>query len=723
MPTLSVDSFRRGLDHRRLAAVSGADTLQEATNVYVNKGGQIVRRPPLIHAARLSAGLLGLVAAGGKLHLFHDRTPAPANPDAALFTLHRVAVAGKTLAAIVYGAPFWRDAGSRLYVAALYTNGAIDHWLCPMDGSAGTQVVSEGGADTAGVAVAASRVFAVDGGVVRYSKVGNPADWSGTGDAGFLPVGRAAGGRENATALGLYDEKLVVFFPDALQVWAVDEDPDNHRLVQHVEGAGTRYPRSVAQIGGHTIFLADDGYRLLDTQPESQRIITREVGSPIDTLVEMRGDAVLSPDDAPTTRHPGVTGVFWPALDQYLCFWGLRSADVYSYSRQDRLAAWTGYELTAAVRDVAVLGRRLYLRAHETDDLYRMEARPATEQLWRDATVAPPVAALHLADTAAHWAQVFTGAFEAPWYVYNAALAVQDPAPSPQTGAVIGVAGYDTFTRWVFPIPDSPLRLPPNLPSSQVAELRPGVLGEAGTTGRSLFIEYLFLSHYFAGFYLQVDVEFTTTAAPAPGLPDETVWRTLGYLPAIPYNDQYSHRYSWPGLVDFANNPVEEFSAAGGWRQLGFELPKDVARVRLSARITPQSFGYAFLRLEGLTAAEFCLRRVTLRPGSGAAYRSRVVLPYLDAQRPGVAKQWQGARLVQEGSCDLSFRYRVGGAGAGAEVRETRPRRARGDERPAPLKAVGLVSRDLAPVCTVLSDTPWTLGAVELELQYLNAWA
>ena len=322
MPTLSVDSFKQGLDRRRLAAVSSADRLQEATNVYVNKGGQIVRRPPLIFDTALSAQLHGLAPAGGKLHFFHDRLgDPPPNPDATRFTLHELAITGKTLAAILYAAPFWLAAGTKLYVAALYTDGTIAHWTAAVDGSAAERVTSTNCPHSAGVQIAASRIFAVDGAVVRYSKVGNPTDWSGSDDAGFLPVGRAAGGRDDATALALYDDKLVVFFPDALQVWQVDEDPAQMGLIQHIAGTGTRCPRAVAQIGGHTIFLTGDGYRLIDTQRESQRIIVREVGSPIDALVQM--SSLLSPDAAASTGHPGSTAVFSESFDQFLCFRGL----------------------------------------------------------------------------------------------------------------------------------------------------------------------------------------------------------------------------------------------------------------------------------------------------------------------------------------------------------------------------------------------------------------
>ena len=47
MPVLTIDRFSKGLDLRRLPAVTDADRLLVARNVFVNKGGQIRRRPAL----------------------------------------------------------------------------------------------------------------------------------------------------------------------------------------------------------------------------------------------------------------------------------------------------------------------------------------------------------------------------------------------------------------------------------------------------------------------------------------------------------------------------------------------------------------------------------------------------------------------------------------------------------------------------------------------------
>ena len=708
MPTLTVDGFKEGLDLRRLAAVSSAG-LQEATNVFVNKGGQIERRPPLVYDTAIDRRLFGPFPGLGSLYLFHGEAAAPPNPDAARFRVESLRITGHALRAIVFCRPIVLSDRTDLYVVAVYDPAEVAHWAVYSPNTFENRRLTTNQVPFRRplLAIAASRVFAADKGFVRYCKVGNPFDWRGTDDAGFLPAGRAAGGREEVTALGLYDDKLVVFFEDALQVWRVDEDPANMALVQHVEGVGTRYPLSVAQIGGHTVFLTEDGYRLLDTQRESQRIIVRDVGAPIDSMVRQR---TITPHTGRVDRRGGPIGIYNAAFDQYLCFWEKSRCDVYSFSQRDRLAAWSVYELPHEVREVVAIGTMLYLRDDDDGKLYRMDSRPAPGQIWRDASAAGEQTEYPLT-TAAQWGAVFEGAMPASWRAYadvDAAAAGSRGTRNPDTGPSKHTNAVGDFVSF-------------EIAPGQAAysfEMNAAILGNP-EPGRALTLEYCAQGLMWQ-FYQYVHQGITTREYGIHVLIDvsddagRTWYRQRPLLRGWGYGDW--HRGERLPLFAPGYFMV---SASGGWRQLTVPLSDTADKARLRVLRAPLDPTWDHVRTQTM---DLCLHRLWVA-GGGTSYRSRVVLPFLDARRPGVGKQWQGARVVQDGECDLSFQYKVPAPDGGVEIRETRARRARGGERAQPLHAIGLAGRDLAPVLSSDGGMGWTVGAVDLEYQYLNAWS
>ena len=69
--------------------------------------------------------------------------------------------------------------------------------------------------------------------------------------AGFLPVALQQSVNNKPVALGEYNENLVVFFEDSAQIWAVDPDPELHKLVSTVP-IGTRYAYSHTSMATQT---------------------------------------------------------------------------------------------------------------------------------------------------------------------------------------------------------------------------------------------------------------------------------------------------------------------------------------------------------------------------------------------------------------------------------------------------------------------------------------
>ena len=121
--------------------------------------------------------------------------------------------------------------------------------------------------------------------MVRFSATGNARDWSTPDDAGFLPVALQQSVNNKPVALGEYQGNLVVFFEDSAQIWQVDPDPKNHKLISTVP-IGTPFAYSHAGMGSDIFFLSQNGFRSVAVQAFSTNLMDNDIGSPIDALVQ-----------------------------------------------------------------------------------------------------------------------------------------------------------------------------------------------------------------------------------------------------------------------------------------------------------------------------------------------------------------------------------------------------------------------------------------------------
>ena len=363
MATVTFDRFDLGIDLRKGASVSDANRLREMRNAYVTTGLATQKRPGLTKVADLEPGTKGLFAAFGKLHTFYGSgTITHAN---SLFQANRVTPpSGST---VVTDVPFADVFNAFIYCAVQYADGQVRHHY--LDGSPATHIADANCPNTRAVLKIASKIFAVgagNGDVVRFSKTGNPRDWTAANDAGFLPTGLNSRGDRAANALGVYKNNMVVLTRDGAQVWRVDPDPTAMGLEDIVENVGTSYPRTVVNVAGDLYFLSDYGFRSITTLQLTNNLADVDVGSPIDTLVR------------PELRTPGVNprSFYFYGTGQHICAIGNRLF-VYSISRTARIAAWSQYFLSAPVDAFAELGQELYIRAGDT--VYKLDESVYTD--------------------------------------------------------------------------------------------------------------------------------------------------------------------------------------------------------------------------------------------------------------------------------------------------------------------------------------------------------
>jgi hypothetical protein len=161
------------------------------------------------------------------------------------------------------------------------------------------------------VAIAAGKVFAADGDIVRFCATNNPLDWSSPNDAGFLPTGLQQENANDTAVLNLYRGNLVAFNAGTFQMWQVDPDPAAMALIDQMAGIGSTYPRAAQPVGDELFFLSQLGVRTVGVSVGSANLATGDVGAPVDVLVR---EALAQPGaDGVATYYPG-GGQYWLAV-------------------------------------------------------------------------------------------------------------------------------------------------------------------------------------------------------------------------------------------------------------------------------------------------------------------------------------------------------------------------------------------------------------------------
>ncbi|MBT8450282.1 MAG: hypothetical protein KJO69_11360 [Gammaproteobacteria bacterium] len=370
MNTIHFKDFKVGLDHRKSSTVAEPDRLRELKNAFITTGNVIRKRPGMPKIATLESGTVGLISGNGYLNTFFEYGGGITHADTRFLANELehalgAAYASGDLYKVHYGTTFL----GYLYIAAEYDDSSVFHYY--LDGSNPNRITDANCPNTTAVSKQESRIWAVDGDVVRYSVLNDPTDWTtvvpAAEDAGLIGTGLKSQGSADALALGQYDGRLAVFMIDGMQLWTIGTDVlTDLAFYKYVGGVGCKYAQTPTVFAGDVIFLNRTGFRSITTQSYADNLADVDVGSPIDKLVRAEiGDAT-----DPRAKY-------FMGKNQFWCAYTLPSdptktrAWVYSYSKSAKVAAWSKYEIDFPLNDMEV--HEGYLHVRSGDDVYRVD--------------------------------------------------------------------------------------------------------------------------------------------------------------------------------------------------------------------------------------------------------------------------------------------------------------------------------------------------------------
>ncbi|MGO1069317.1 hypothetical protein [Lysobacter sp. CA199] len=220
--------------------------------------------------------------------------------------------------------------------------------------------------------IAASKIFAADGDIIKHSATVNPLDWSSERDAGYLAFGLQTYGAGNpAQALGLYRSNLVAFNAISFQMWQVDEDPSNNTLLDALPIGSTEH-KALAPAANDLFFLSSKGVRTVGNSGNAQSLATADAGMPIDDLTKPAIAAARASGKRPISTYFPAAGQYWLAFPGYVEGGGNgTTVFVYTITRVGAVGAWSRYVFPFLVDRFATMGDFLYIRSG--DDFLRVD--------------------------------------------------------------------------------------------------------------------------------------------------------------------------------------------------------------------------------------------------------------------------------------------------------------------------------------------------------------
>lgn len=208
------------------------------------------------------------------------------------------------------------------------------------------------------VAIMASKIFAADGDIVRFSATVNPLDWTSTQDAGYLPTGLQQANSNDMAVLAPYRSNLTALNASSFQNWQVDPDPSAMALLDQMDGIGSTWQHAAQPVGNDLFYLSQLGVRSVNIAAGTNNLEAGDVGMSIDPLVQdaIKWDATsLGPR---STYYPSA-GQYWLAFDADTDHGG---PIVYVCTMNGGKPKWSRYAFPFAVDAFAQLGNDLYIR-------------------------------------------------------------------------------------------------------------------------------------------------------------------------------------------------------------------------------------------------------------------------------------------------------------------------------------------------------------------------
>ena len=134
-----------------------------------------------------------------------------------------------------------------------------------------------------------SKMYGVDGRLLRFSAINDPTKWtppSGTTNdgSGYIDLSAQDADSTNLIGLEVYLGNMAIFSTLSTQIWKLDPDPSLNQFIQLLRSTGLLASQGLVQFGQDVLYVSSHGVRSLKVQNVSLTAGTTDIGTPIDEI-------------------------------------------------------------------------------------------------------------------------------------------------------------------------------------------------------------------------------------------------------------------------------------------------------------------------------------------------------------------------------------------------------------------------------------------------------
>jgi hypothetical protein len=283
MPAYNIQDFKNGLDLRKGYVTAPAGSLRVLRNCVISAGAEIEKRTNFYSWGTFPVGSLGLLSRNGLIYTVVNGasgiTEATGTaPNAVPGIISLPFPAGITITRVAD----WDLFNGLFYVVLAGADGRFYHYF--------NQVrVTDAMATSSAIRTYGSKMYGVDGRLLRFSKIGDPTIWTppvapATNDgSGYIDLSAQDSDSTNLVGLEVYYSQMAIFSSLSTQFWKLDPDPAQNQFQQLLRSTGLIATNSTTQYGnGDVMYLSAHGIRSVRIQNISLTAGTTDLGTPID---------------------------------------------------------------------------------------------------------------------------------------------------------------------------------------------------------------------------------------------------------------------------------------------------------------------------------------------------------------------------------------------------------------------------------------------------------
>jgi hypothetical protein len=355
LPAYQIQDFRSGLDLRKSYATAPAGSLRTLRNCIISAGAEIEKRTAFISWGPAPGGSFGALSRNGEFFVVVNGpsgiTDWSGNTPGIISLPFPV---GMTRVAD------WDLFNGQFYIVMAGVDGRYYHYYNQVE-------VGDAMATASSVRTFGSKMYGVDGRLLRFSAINDPTKWTppsgSTNDgSGYIDLSAQDADSTNLIGLEVYLGNMAIFSSLSTQIWHLDPDPSLNQFVQLLRSTGLLASNGLVQFGQDVLYVSSHGVRSLKVQNVSLTAGTTDIGTPIDEvfrdLIIQNGATWFA--GARTLIQPRSGRVFVVLPDRIY---------VLSTFQEPAITAWSEFDAPFNFTDACVADPWILIRGDD-DNLY-----------------------------------------------------------------------------------------------------------------------------------------------------------------------------------------------------------------------------------------------------------------------------------------------------------------------------------------------------------------